>query len=165
MSAETERERIHEDYNAVLGLVRTEGSDDTLIRDKRIPDDPTIDAFSFSFVDGDVTVANPGVIEEVGHGLNDHQGPFRLANVGGALPTGYLAATNYWVRKINDDTFSLAIVRGGPGVEVFAAEGGGVHTLTAVGQAQQRDAGNAGGDSKAGHWFPIASTETDEVYA
>ncbi len=42
------------------------------------------------------------------HGLLTGDGPVRVANSGGALPTGLVAATDYWVIKSTADKFYLA---------------------------------------------------------
>ena len=42
------------------------------------------------------------------HGLKTGDGPFQVSNSGGALPTGLLALTNYWVIRIDANTFYLA---------------------------------------------------------
>lgn len=43
-----------------------------------------------------------------GHGLQTGWGPMRVSNSGGALPAGLLAATDYWVIRVNSGKFSLA---------------------------------------------------------
>lgn len=166
MSAETERDRIMKNggYPGVLPQVVGTGSDTLRIRDKRISDDPTIDAFTFTFVSGDCTQANPSVITEAAHGLADEQGPVRLTT-DDTLPTGLLTATDYYVVYVNANTFQLSLTKGGSGVAVTDNTTAGTHTLRATGQREQRDAGNALGDSKAGHWFSLLDTETDDIYA
>ncbi len=42
------------------------------------------------------------------HGLLTGDGPFQLTNAGGALPTGVSALTDYWIIKIDGNTFYLA---------------------------------------------------------
>lgn len=42
------------------------------------------------------------------HGLQTGDGPVRVANSAGALPTGLVAATDYWVIRIDANTFKLA---------------------------------------------------------
>ena len=42
------------------------------------------------------------------HGLLTGDGPIQVSNSGGGLPTGLSAATDYWVIKINANTFYLA---------------------------------------------------------
>jgi hypothetical protein len=45
------------------------------------------------------------------HGLLTGDGPVRLTNSGGALPAGLAAATDYYIAKIDDDTFYLCASR------------------------------------------------------
>ena len=43
-----------------------------------------------------------------GHGMITGDGPVRVANAGGALPAGLVAATDYWVIWVSANTFRLA---------------------------------------------------------
>ncbi len=52
--------------------------------------------------------ADTEVFTAVAHGLLTGDGPFQVSNGGGALPTGLTAATDYWVIRIDADTFYLA---------------------------------------------------------
>lgn len=45
---------------------------------------------------------------KVAHGLLTGDGPIRVSNSGGALPSGIVAATDYWVIKVGADTFKFA---------------------------------------------------------
>lgn len=45
------------------------------------------------------------------HGMETGDGPIQVANAGGALPAGLVAATNYWIVKVSADTFKLATTR------------------------------------------------------
>jgi hypothetical protein len=42
------------------------------------------------------------------HGLLTGDGPFQVSNSGGALPGGLVAATDYWIVKVDGNTFKLA---------------------------------------------------------
>lgn len=42
------------------------------------------------------------------HGFKTGDGPFQVSNSGGALPTGLAAVTDYWVIRIDANTFYLA---------------------------------------------------------
>jgi hypothetical protein len=69
------------------------------------------------------------------HGLETGDGPFTIANTGGALPTGITAATNYWLVKSDDDKVqiatSLANAYASPPVVVdITSAGSGVNTLS-----------------------------------
>lgn len=65
---------------------------------------PVLD--STSGIDGTaetITIAN--------HGLQTGAGPFRVITVSGALPTGLVVATDYWVIRVDTNTISLASSR------------------------------------------------------
>ena len=88
-------------------------------------------SLSFVFVDGDVTVATDA-IAEAGHGMQTGDGPVRVST-SGVLPTGLLAATDYYVIRVDANSFKLATSRAnalaGTAVNITAAAGGGNHTL------------------------------------
>ncbi len=61
------------------------------------------------YADQTVTgAAATNLLTKATHGLLTGDGPFQFSNVGGALPGGLLAATDYWVIKIAADTFKVA---------------------------------------------------------
>lgn len=61
------------------------------------------------FADATFTADNATEIFTIAaHGLQTGDGPFRVSNSGGALPTGLLTATDYWVIRIDANTFYLA---------------------------------------------------------
>lgn len=67
------------------------------------------------------------------HGLETGDGPIRVSNSGGALPTGLAAATDYWVIKVSADTFKLATsltnAYAGTAIDI-TADGSGTQTLS-----------------------------------
>lgn len=84
-----------------------------------------------SFVDGDVSVAN-NTITETSHGyLTGLKGQLTTT---GTLPTGLSTLTNYWIIKVDNDTYklasSLANAQAGTAIDITAAAGGGTHTFT-----------------------------------
>jgi hypothetical protein len=87
-----------------------------------------------TFVDGDVNTGTD-VITKTAHGMTTGAGPFRLANAGGALPTGVGIAvdTNVWIIAPTADTYKLATSRANAvaltAIDITAAAGGGTHTL------------------------------------
>lgn len=78
-----------------------------------------------------ISVADPGVVTWVGHGLVAGQ-PIVFTNSGGALPTGLSTGVVYYViaAGITTDTFSVSSTAGGAGVETTDA-GTGVNTASA----------------------------------
>lgn len=68
------------------------------------------------------------------HGMITGDGPVHVSNSGGALPTGLVAATDYWVIKIDANDFklasSLANAIAGTAIAVVTDDGTGTQTLT-----------------------------------
>lgn len=88
-------------------------------------------SLTFDFVDGDVTVGTD-TIAETAHGL--HTGDVIQLTSTGTLPAGLALATDYYVIRVDADSFQLAAdatdaERGVP-VTITAAAGGGTHTVT-----------------------------------
>jgi hypothetical protein len=84
-----------------------------------------------SFVDGDVTVG-ADTVDETGHGfLTGLKGQLTTT---GTLPAGLSLSTDYWIIKVDNDTYkfasSLANAQAGTAVDITAAAGGGTHTFT-----------------------------------
>lgn len=68
----------------------------------------------------------------VAHGMSTGDGPFRLTNSGGGLPTGTSIDTNYWIISLTADTFQLAASRADAIAEteiLITSDGTGTHTL------------------------------------
>lgn len=82
------------------------------------------------------TAANASeIFTSAAHGLLTGDGPVQLTNSGGALPSGLSAATDYYVIKIDANTFYLATTRSNAyaGTNLLiAGDGTGTHTLSAV---------------------------------
>lgn len=78
-----------------------------------------------------ISVATPGVVSWVGHGLE--AGSPVIFSTTGALPTGLPAGTVYYVVSagLTADAFSVAATVGGPAIATTAA-GSGVHTATSA---------------------------------
>jgi hypothetical protein len=62
-------------------------------------------ARTVTYVNGTETV------NSVAHGFVTGKGPIRLANSGGALPTGLSASVLYWPIRVDADNFRLALSR------------------------------------------------------
>lgn len=79
-----------------------------------------------------ITIATPGVVTYTAHGLYTGQ-KCQIATTG-ALPTGLAAATTYYVRKIDANSFNLCTSLANAAAGTYIATTGsqsGVHTLTA----------------------------------
>lgn len=84
-----------------------------------------------TFVDGDVTVA-ADTIGDTAHGFVTGEGPVRMtASV--TLPAGLAEGTDYWIIRVDDDTYKVATTRAlaiaGTQVDITGAASGGTHTL------------------------------------
>ena len=86
---------------------------------------------TFTFVDGDVSVAGD-TITETAHGLVTGNGPMFLSTTG-ALPGGLDSSTSYWSIRVDDNTIKLATsyanAIAGTAVNITSAAGGGTHTI------------------------------------
>jgi hypothetical protein len=74
-----------------------------------------------------VSIASPGVVTWTAHGLPNGT-KVTLATTG-ALPTGLVAATTYYVVNAATNTFNLALTKGGTAI-VTSGSQSGVHTAT-----------------------------------
>lgn len=80
-------------------------------------------------------IASPGVVTETGHNrANGDQVMF--SNSGGALPTGLVAGTTYWITNVATDTYRLATspsgtTTGGSAIN-FTGSQSGTHTVKTV---------------------------------
>ncbi len=76
------------------------------------------------------------------HGLLTGDGPFQLSNVGGALPAGVTALTDYWVIRIDAGTFylatSLALALAGTNLAI-SGNGTGTHTISDTADTERVD--------------------------
>ena len=79
---------------------------------------PSIGAFT-------VTVASPGVFTQAAHGLLEGA-PVYLTTTG-ALPTGLLANTRYFVRYLTASTYNLSLTQGGAAINTSGTQSG-THT-------------------------------------
>lgn len=73
------------------------------------------------------------IFTSAAHGLNTGDGPVWVANSGGALPAGLTAATDYYVIKIDANTFYLATTLANALAGTFlliTTDGTGTQTLT-----------------------------------
>lgn len=72
-------------------------------------DDTLTAAAALVYADQNFTADNATeIFTKAAHGLLTGDGPLQVSNSGGALPTGLVAVTDYWVIKIDANTFYLA---------------------------------------------------------
>lgn len=98
------------------------------------------------------------IMTAAAHGLQTGDGPFQLTNSGGALPAGLATLTNYWVIRIDANTFylasSLANALAGTFVTI-SGNGTGTHTVTdTVSTVRPEDPFTVTAVS-AGAWFAL----------
>jgi hypothetical protein len=78
------------------------------------------------------TAAVSDIVTMTAHGLITGDGPVQLTNSGGALPAGLAVGTDYWIIKIDADTFYLAAsqsdAKAGTQVDITGT-GTGTHSL------------------------------------
>lgn len=87
-------------------------------------DTPAVRSSTFT-----VTIAAPGVVTWNAHGLT--AGARVTLSTTGALPTGLVAATTYFVVSPAANTFSLSLTRGGSPITTSGSQSG-VHTVTTI---------------------------------
>ncbi len=72
-----------------------------------------------------MTIATPGVVTWAAHGLSESW-PIKFSTTG-ALPTGVVAGTTYYLKSVTTDTFRLAATPGGSDINTSGSQSG-VHT-------------------------------------
>jgi hypothetical protein len=77
-----------------------------------------------------ISVATPGVVTDTAHGLAANT-PVKFTTTG-ALPTGLVAGTTYYVKTVaTADTYTLSATAGGTAIDTSSTQSG-VHTRTTV---------------------------------
>lgn len=112
--------------------------------------------------------ASGATLTHVAHGLQTGDGPVRLTNSGGALPTGLATATDYYAIRLGADTFSLAtsLANALAGTAITTSDAGtGTHTLSdTASTVRPSDAFTVTGDA-AGDWFSLEVDSDDLTLA
>lgn len=113
--------------------------------------------------DDTFTAAADDICTAVAHGLLTGDGPFQLTTTV-TLPAGLSLATNYWVIRLDDDTFSLAtslaLALAGTAVDITDA-GTGTHTISDTVDTKRPDEPILVTGDAAGNWFSLAPAETE----
>jgi len=92
------------------GGALTVGATSTLTGDVTTGGNVTIGGRLLVFTDFTFTAdSTTDQLTKTAHGLQTGDGPVRTSNSGGALPGGLTAGTDYWVIKIDANSFKLAI--------------------------------------------------------
>lgn len=68
--------------------------------------------------------ADSDLLNISGHPYLNGDGPLRVSNSGGALPTGLVADTDYWIRDVDGDNFRVSLTPGGSRVDITGAGSG-----------------------------------------
>lgn len=120
-----------------------------------------IAAFAALVNPDDVFTAANGteIFTAVAHGLQTGDGPFQVSNSGGALPAGLTALTDYWIIKIDADTFylatSLALALAGTFLSI-TTNGTGTQTLEDTASTKRPSDPITVTADAAGNWFSLA---------
>ena len=99
-----------------------------------------------------------------GHGFQTGDGPVWTSEVGGALPTGLVASTNYWVIKIDANTYQLASSLANALAGTFitiSTNGSGTLTTTPQAGALSPFLPLVVTGSAAGNWFSLTINDAD----
>lgn len=81
-----------------------------------------------SFSDVTITIAVPGVVTWTAHGLTN--GSTVKFSTTGALPTGIVAGTTYYIVNVTANTFEISLTQGGSSITTTGTQSG-VHTAVA----------------------------------
>lgn len=116
----------------------------------------TVDGNALVNADDTFTAGADDVCTAVAHGLLTGDGPFRLTTSAADLPLNLLTATDYWIIRIDADTFYLATSRANAiaGTRVDIADAGtGTHTISDTADTQRVTTKNI---SKLARWIRSA---------
>lgn len=115
------------------------------------------------YADKVFTAANASeIFTAVAHGLLTGDGPFNVSNSGGALPTGLAAVTDYWVIKIDADTFYLAtsLANANAGTHLsISTDGTGVQTISDLAGTKRPSSAFTVTADAAGDWFSLEMSD------
>ena len=102
------------------------------------------------------------IFTSAAHGFVTGDGPFQVSNSGGALPTGLVAVTDYWVITIDANTFylatSLALALAGTNL-LISTDGTGTQTISSVAATVKPASPLIVTGSAAGNWFSLEVTD------
>lgn len=108
------------------------------------------------------------IFTNVAHGLLTGDGPFQVSNSGGALPAGLSAVTDYWVIKIDADTFYLATSLANALSGAFlliSTNGTGTQTISDTASTRRPSEPITITGDAAGTWFSLAVDNLSRLQA
>lgn len=110
--------------------------------------------------------AGTEIFTKAGHTLQTGDGPFQVSNSGGALPAGIAAVTDYWIIRIDANTFylatSLANAVAGSHLSI-STDGTGTQTISDTGSTVRPSDPLVITGTAANDWFSLSSTEIDLI--
>ncbi len=110
--------------------------------------------------------ASTEIFTKAAHTFQTGDGPFHVSNSGGALPTGLVAATDYWVIVIDANTFylatSLANAIAGSHLSI-STDGTGTQTISDTADTVRPADPITITGTAANDWFSIGTTEIDLI--
>lgn len=105
------------------------------------------------------------IFTKAAHTLLTGDGPFQVSNSGGLLPAGLVAVTDYWVIKIDADTFylasSLANALAGTHLSI-STNGTGTQTIADTASTMRPDEGFTVTAVADGDWFSLEVTDVTQ---
>jgi hypothetical protein len=114
-----------------LAMLAAEASNQNFPFRVMLNDEPAVKSATVT-----ITVASPGVITWAAHGLAANT-PVEFSTTG-ALPTGLVAGTTYYVKTVLDaDTFTVSATPGGTVINTSSTQSG-THTATTVPEPSER---------------------------
>lgn len=106
------------------------------------------------------------IFHAAAHGLKTGDGPIQVSNSGGALPAGLAAVTDYYVIRIDANTFylatSLALALAGTHL-LISTDGTGTQTLSSTVSTVRPDSEITMTGSAPGNWFSPEMIDTDLI--
>ncbi len=117
-------------------------------------------ATALVFADAVFTADNTTeIFTSAAHGLQTGDGPFQVSNAGGALPAGLVAATDYWIIRVDANTFklaaSLADATTGTAVAI-TTNGTGTQTLSDTASTKSAAGPITVTGNAANNWFSLS---------
>ncbi len=114
----------------------------------------------FASIDVDVSA---DTITMMAHGYTDNEGPFRLGTAG-TIPGGLVVETDYWIKKVDDNTIQLAATSGGAAIDL-TSQGAGLSQISLPFAFETPDAGGDEFENDGEVVFYVLNNDTSKVVA